>query len=138
MKTYPKVYLDDVVETQGKLFDKVAQDYPGTDTEKFINTYMNSHTRKYIDEGQAYVCTMNAEELLDYFVKTDRFKPTGGKALEGFMPDWIGEFYALYQWQYGMPSSDVVKKVPVRFLEKAYPGLHDLDLDLAVKKVGRQ
>ena len=32
--------------------------------------------------------------------------------------------------------SEVVKKVPVTFLVKAYGGLHDLDLDLAVKKVG--
>lgn len=29
-----------------------------------------------------------------------------------------------------------MKKVPVTFLVKAYGGLHDLDLDLAVKKVG--
>lgn len=138
MKTYPEVYLDDVVETQGRLFDKVSQEYPDTDTENFINSYMNSRTRRYIDDGQAYVCTMNADELLDYFMKTDGYNPVHGKAIEGFMPDWIGEFYALYQWSYKIPSSDVVKKVPVRFLEKAYPGMHDLDLDLAVKKVGRQ
>ena len=29
-----------------------------------------------------------------------------------------------------------MKKVPVTFLVKAYGGLHDLDLNLAVKKVG--
>lgn len=52
------------------------------------------------------------------------------------MPDWIGEFYAYYQWYYNIPSSEVVKKIPVSFLMKAYSGLHDLDLDLAVKKVG--
>lgn len=47
----------------------------------------------------------------------------------------IGEFYAYYQWYYNLPSSEVVK-VPVAFLEKAYGGLHDLELDLAVQKVG--
>ena len=52
------------------------------------------------------------------------------------MPDWIGEFYAYYQWYYNIPSSEVVKKVPVDFLVKAYAGLHDLDLALAVQKVG--
>jgi len=30
----------------------------------------------------------------------------------------------------------VIKKLPVDFLMKAYHGLHDLDLELAVKKVG--
>ena len=40
------------------------------------------------------------------------------------------------QWYYNMPSAEIIKKIPVDFLLKAYNGLHDLDLDLAVKKVG--
>lgn len=68
---------------------------------------MASKTRKSIDEAKAYVNTMSAPE-----------------------------FYAYYQWYYDIPSSEVVKKVPVSFLMKAYGGLHDLELDLTVKKVG--
>ena len=52
------------------------------------------------------------------------------------MPDRIGEFYAHYQWYYNIPSWEVIEKVPLDFLKKAYSGLHDLDLDLAVRKVG--
>ena len=85
--------------------------------------------------NKAYVNTMSASELWDYFCKTDGFKLKNGKAIEGFVPDWIGEFYAYYQWYYNIPSSEVVKKVPVDFLVKAYGGLHDLELDLAVKKL---
>lgn len=29
MRAYPDAYLSDVVENQGKLFDLVAQEYPG-------------------------------------------------------------------------------------------------------------
>ncbi len=36
-----------------------------------------------------------------------------------------------------MPSAELVEKIPVSFLKKAYPGLHDLELDLAVQKVGK-
>ena len=136
MPAYSEVYLDDVVENQGKLFDLVSQNYPDKDTADFINTYMTSKTRKSIDESQAYVNTMSAPELWDYFCKTDGFKMKKGKAMEGFMPDWIGEFYAYYQWYYNIPSSEVIKKVPVDFLVKAYGGLHDLNMELAVKKVG--
>lgn len=50
VRAYPEVYLNDVVENQGKLFDFVAQEYPDKDTEDFIRTYMNSKTRKNIDE----------------------------------------------------------------------------------------
>ena len=54
------------------------------------------------------------------------------------MPDWTGEFYAYSQWFYNIPSAEAIDKVPLNFLKKAYFGLHDLDLDLAVQKVGRQ
>ena len=137
MQSYPEVYLNEVVENQGKLFDMVSQVFPDNDTEDFIKSYMNSQTRKSIDDGQAYVNTMDAKTLWDYFVKTDKYELKPGKAMGGFMPAWIGEFYAYYQWYYNMPSADVIKKITIDFLKKAYHGLHDLELDLAVKKVGK-
>ncbi len=136
MRAYAKEYLSDVVENQGKLFDFVALSYPNYDTKDFITCYMTSKTRKAIDEGKAYVNTMSYKELLGYFLESDGYSLKEGKALEGFLPEWIGEFYAYYQWYYNIPSSELVKKVSLDFLKKAYPGLHDLDLELAVKKVG--
>ena len=136
MRAYADEYLNDVVESQGKLFDLVAQEYPNKDTEAFINTYMASKTRKSIDEAKAYVNTMDAKELWAYFTETENYHLREGKVMEGFMPFWIGEFYAYYQWYYNLPSAELVKKIPVSFLKKAYAGLHDLELDLAVKKVG--
>ncbi|MEE8808288.1 MAG: hypothetical protein SOI44_07730 [Lactimicrobium sp.] len=129
--------MDWVVETQGKLFDSVAVNYPDKDTKDFILSYMQSQTRKYIDESQAYVNTMDPQELWNYFLKTDHYQMKNGQALTGFLPDWIGEFYAYYQWYYNIPSAKLIKKVPIDFLIRAYPGMHDLDLELAVKKVGR-
>ena len=137
MVTYDEAYLSEVVENQGKLFDLVSQNYPEKDTAAFIEAYMNSKTRESIDLGQAYVMTMMPAELLDYFCKTEAFVLKDGESLQGFLPDWIGEFYAYYQWYYGISSCELVKKIPISFLKKAYPGLHDLDLELAVKKVGR-
>ena len=136
MRAYSNDYLKDVVENQGKLFDFVAQNFSDKDTEDFMKTYMQSKTRKSIDEAKAYVNTMSAKELWDYFTETENYVLKPGKALDGFMPDWIGEFYAYYQWYYNIPSWEVLKKVPLDFLKKAYYGLHDLELDLAVQKVG--
>lgn len=137
MRAYSEVYLDEVVENQGELFDLIAYKYPDKDTEDFINTYMKSRTRKAIDESQAYVNTMSAKELWEYFTEKEGYNLKPGEALEGFMPGWIGEFYAYYQWYYNVSSSEVVEKIPVSFLKKAYWGLHDLELDLAVEKVGK-
>ena len=137
MGAYSEVYLDEVVENQGKLFDFVAQTFPDKDTEDFIRAYMVSKTRKCIDESKAYVNTMNAKELWEYFSDTERYELKSGEALGGFLPDWIWEFYAYYQWYFDMPSKEVIQKIPIDFLKKAYYGLHDLDLDLAVQKVGK-
>ena len=136
MRAYAEVYLNDVVENQGKLFDLIAQNYPDMNTEDFIKTYMASKTRQAIDQAKAYVNTMDAKELLKYFMETEKYFMKPGRALEGFMPDWLGEFYAYYQWYYNIPSCEVIEKVPLDFLKKAYFGLHDLELDLAVQKVG--
>jgi len=138
MRAYSKDYLNDVVENQGKLFDFVAQNFSDKNTEDFIKTYMQSKTRKSIDEAKAYVNTMSAKELWDYFTETENYVLKSGKSIDGFIPDWIGEFYAYYQWYYNIPSSEVLKKVPLDFLKKAYYGLHDLELDLAVQKVGEE
>lgn len=137
MCAYSECYLEEVVENQGKLFDFIAQNYSDKDTEDFILKYMKSKTRKSIDEGQAYVNTMDAKELWDYFTDTEGYEMKPGQAMQGFMPDWIGEFYAYYQWYYDMASSSVIEKLPLNFMKQIYPGLHDLELDLAVKKVGR-
>ena len=136
MKAYSEVYLDDVVETQGKLFDLIAQKYPDMDTENFINTYMASKTRKAIDNSQAYVNTMDAVDLWNYFTNTENYKLKPGEALKGFFPKWIGEFYAYYQWYYNVPSIEVIQKLPINFLKKSYQSLSALDLELAVQKMG--
>ena len=136
MGAYSEAYLEEVVENQGRLFGYVAEKFPDKDTEDFIHAYMVSRTRKYIDESQAYVNTMDARELWKYFMDNDNYHMKPGKVMTGFMPDWIGEFYVYYQWYYDLPSAEVIEKIPVDFLQKAYAGFHDLELELAVQKVG--
>lgn len=135
---YSEAYLKEVVEAQGKLFDEVADYEKGIDVKQFICDYMVSKTRKFLDEGQAYILTLNAEELWNYFCKTENYKPMQGERMKGFSADWIGQFYAYFQWYYNIASKKVLEMVPLDFLQVAYYGLHDLELDLAVKKVGEQ
>lgn len=137
MRAYSESYLEQIVETQGRLFDQVASRYPDKDTEDFITAFMKGRTRKFIDDCQAYVITMSASELWAYFCKVDGYCLKNGKAMEGFLPDWIGEFYCYFQWYYNIPSREVIQRVPLDFLKRAYWGLHDLDLKLAVEKVGK-
>ena len=135
MNVYSKSYLKQVVETQGELFDMFARRYPNCDTDDFIVSYMNGRTRAAIDVGQAYVCTMSAEGLLERFLTVEGYCPHEGVPMKGFMPDWIGRFYAYFQWSEKKSSAETLNAVPLAYLKSAYPGLHDLELDLAVAKV---
>lgn len=104
----------------------------------FIEHYMNGRVRRLIDEGQAYLCTMGAEELFHYFLECEGYQIKYGEDIGGFLPNWIGQFYAYFQWIYKIPSREVFLRIPLGFLISGYAGLHDLDLDVAVKKVGEQ
>ena len=92
MRAYSQDYLNDVVENQGKLFDFVAQTYPDKDTEDFIKTYMTSKTRKSIDEAKAYVNTMDAKELWEYFTETEKYSLKSGKALDALCQTGLVNF----------------------------------------------
>lgn len=126
MNAYPECYLNEIVETQGKLFELVA-DSPSVDFDDFIEKYMASKTRNYLDRADAYLSNLNEKELFDYFCKVDGFLPKKGKTISGFAPDWIGQFYAQSQWQENIPSAALVKILPVGFMKSSYLGLPYLD-----------
>ena len=134
MVAYPECYVDEIVETQGKLFELIA-DSSDIDFDDFVENYMTSKTRTYLDRADAYVSNFLAKELYDYFCKVDGYSPKEGESLTGFAPDWIGQFYARSQWLENVPSAKLIKLLPVDFMKASYRGLHDLDLDLAVEKV---
>lgn len=139
MRAYSEAYLDHIVEQQGKLFDLVSQAYPVKHLFDFINTYMASKTRKAIDRSQAYVSTMDARDLMEYFTNTEgyQFEACPAEAAAGgFFPIWIGEFYAYYQWYYNISSAEIIQRLPVSTMQRMYYGLRDLTLELAVQRVG--
>ena len=138
MKAYDESYLNEIVETQGKLFEEIQEYVPHIDVSRFITEYMKSRTREYIDKAQAYVCTLDSKALWNYFCETDNFEPTIGEGIFGFAINWIGQFYAYFQWFFNISSKKVLELVPLDFIRAAYSGLHDLELELAVKKVGEQ
>lgn len=135
MAAYLKCYLDEIVETQGKLFEYVADATTSSNVDDFIEKYMRSKTRSYIDRADAYVSNMDVKSLFEYFCRVDGFKLQAGSNFAGFAPNWIGQFYAYYQWHTNLSSREVIERLPLDFMQAAYLGLHDLDLALAVEKI---
>ena len=135
---YSEAYLQDIAETQGALFERLQDIAPNIDGLDFIRTYMKSETRLFLDRGDVYLATLDPKGLFDYYQTEDANEVKQGTPLRGFAPNWIGQFYAQYQWQTGALSGDIVDRIPPKWLETAYPGLHDLDMRLAVEKVAAE
>lgn len=118
MKAYSESYLDEVCETQCKFFDYMLEKNPNLDCENFIISYIQSKTRSYIDNSQAYVMTLNYKDLYEYFFEVDDFKVKDGNRIDGFMLNWIGQFYSYYQWFYNIKSFKLAKKDSSFFFRK--------------------
>ena len=134
---YDISYRNEIVETQGRLFGRLARENPNCDGEDFITSYMKSDLRSRIDRAEARPANMTAAELKENFVRNGGYVFKPGEPLDGLSADWIGQFYAYAQWHWGIPSEELVNRIPIRTMRIVYPGLHDLDLGLAVEKVSQ-
>ena len=135
---YNAAYLQEISETQGTLFERLQDIAPEVDGLEFIRAYMKSDTRQFLDKGDVYLATLGPKGLMDYYQTEDAHEAKLGSPLCGFVPNWVGQFYAQYQWHTGELSSDIVEQIPPEWLASAYPGLHDLDMRLAVEKVAAE
>lgn len=129
-----KVYLDDVSECQGELFAYAADN--GIDVAEFTEFYLKSDIRRMIDESKPRFCAMLGKEIFEALdVKGVKHAET---EQNGFMAEWLGVFYSELQWALDISSSEVIERLPVKKAMRAYPGLHDLDMELAVKRIIKQ
>lgn len=133
---YDEIYLTQVVETQGKFFESLQDLDPPVDSQRVIDDYMRSDLRRQLDEGHAYFLTLGAKDLQTRLFQEVGGEPRAGEPLRGFLPNWIGRFYAYCQWYWNVPSAAIVEKLPVADMTSLYRGAHDLDLALAVRKIG--
>ncbi len=127
-------YLDDVAEEQGFVFETVAENNQ-IDLIDFITKYMTSEYKGHIDNRDAWYANQLYEEQLDYLSKQYKFKKTN-KKYDEVLAKWVGEFYAYLQAYKQVPSKTLIVRIPANKIYAMASGLHDIDMDLAVKKVG--
>ena len=143
---YDRIYLGDIVSKQGRLFLHIREVFPGIDEKWFIITFMKSNIRKMLDLGiPKYVGMTCIEWAHELFYEIGPGKPEDGIFIEadyrrgeewgGFLPQWVGMIYALYQWKYNIPSSRIIDILTLDFMEGAFPVLHQAGTETAVEKI---
>lgn len=126
MKDY---YVDDLAEETGKLFGYWAWNH--MDVDKLVTQYMNSRFRENADKRYARFCTQMWYDMADYFKGIP-----GEKRYDAVLCDWLGCFYTYLQQYTGKSSKEIINKYPFQKMYLKSNVLHDLDMDLAVRKAG--
>lgn len=128
---YADSYMDEIRETQGYLFEMVA--LKNLDFFDFVRKYMKSKLKNYIDYRSAVHSNMMGNEQFEWMEKNYKLKE--GCKVDFVLANWIGEFYAILQYNTKIESKDLVEILPPDKLFRMSRVLHDIDLDLAVDRV---
>ena len=126
MKDY---YLDDLAEETGRLFEYWAWNH--MDMDKMVTEYMSSHFRENIDKRNAKFCTQMWYEMAGQFNGI-----AGEKEYDSVLCNWLGCFYTYLQRHTGKSSREIIHEYPFHKMYLKSNVLHDLDMDLAVRKAG--
>ena len=136
MNAYSELYLDEIMNTQGDVFNDIRKALPGIDEKWFITEYMKGRVRRLLDHANPKFAAMPSPELIDYFIEEEQDgKYKRGEPWGGFLPMWSGMIYALYQWKYNIPSSELIDRLNLSDIERIFPALHQMGWDAAVEKI---
>ncbi len=122
-------YLSDVAEETGKLFEYWANN--NMDMDKMVTNYMKSHFRANVDKRYAKFCTQMWYDMAEHFDGIE-----GKDQYDFVLCNWLGQFYTYLQEYTGKSSDAIISEYPFNIMYPRSNTLHDLDMKLAVKKVG--
>ena len=136
MGAYDEMYVWDIQYTQGKVFDYIRDELPGADEKWFIEKYMRSNIRRLLDSANPKLAAKPAPELIHAFINREcGGEYQRGEQWGGFLPQWVGEIYSLYQWKYNVPSAKLIEMLPLDVMERVYIPGHQMGWEAAVKKI---
>ena len=135
-RAYDELYVDKIMRNQGKMFFYLREELPDADEKWFIEKYMRGNIRRLLDSANPKLAAKPAPELLHAFINREcggEYKRGGQWG--GFLPQWAGEIYSLYQWTYNVPSAELIDILPLSVMERLYIPGHQMGRDAAVKKI---
>lgn len=136
MAAYSELYVGEITENQGDMFLNIRDVLPGVDEKWFIEEWMKSETRSHLDNAYPKWAGMMPVELIWWFINNEKNgEYKRGAKWGGFLPQWVGIMYSLYQWKYDVPSAQVIKDLPLDLMEECFNPFHEAGDEVAVVKL---
>ena len=121
-------YINDLAEETGNLFGYWANNRMNMDD--MVTRYLKSHFRENIDKRYAKFCTQTWSEMADKFEDVP-----GDETYDSTLCEWLGYFYTYLQGYTRQSSKELIELYPFQMMYHKANVLHDLDMELAVRKV---
>ena len=133
---YDEMYVGKITHNQGKMFFYLREELPDIDEKWFIEKYMRSDIRRLLDGANPKLAAKPAPELLYAFINREcGGEYQRGEQWGGFLLQWVGEIYSLYQWKYNIPSAKLIELLPLNVMERIYILGHQMGWEAAIKKI---
>ena len=130
---YDESYLDSMMQKTRYLFRIIARN--SQQAFDVITDYMISDYREYMDMGNPLYLNKTPKQILSSIGFDADFNAEISDLYDEFIFDWMADIYTLLQWQYGLWSKDIVKRIPPGILYKKYIPLHEASLDNGIRKL---
>lgn len=127
----PDYYIDDLAEETGILFRHWADNHLNMNL--MVTRYLGSRLREYADKRYAQYCTKSWYEMADQLPNI-----YGEQAYDAMLCEWLGYFYTYLQGFTKKSSRELIDQYPFREMYRRSNVLHDVDMELAIKKVVEQ
>jgi hypothetical protein len=126
---YNRLYLPDMRKNQAEMFEMACIRHPELDTRKLITEFMRSEYHRLIDQGHPGWANMPPGFWLKRYLNWSGVAPKclytdDAAPLDSLTAYWIGAIYALYQWEYAIPSAELVVLFDVGDMEHSFKLLH--------------
>ncbi len=130
---YPEIYLDSMRIKIKYLFRLAARNC--ANVYETIKRYMECEYRSYMDMGNPLYLNKSPKQILGSLgISIDPEKGIS-ENYDEFVLEWMADVYTCMQWKYGMPSAELVRKIPPEKLYMMYHPLHEASLQNGMEKL---
>ena len=132
-KAYDKCYLDDMIRKTRYLFKLIARNTK----EPFgaIQEYMEGQYRGCMDLGNPLYLNKTPKQILGSMGIAAKVEFEISEIYDECILEWMADVYTYLQWDYNLPSREIVEHIEPRQLYQSYSPLHEASLENCAEKL---
>lgn len=130
---YDECYLDMMYQKTRFLFKLMARNK--MDVFSVITDYMTGEYRHYMDMGNPLYLNKTPKQILGEMGYVPDVDADISWDYDELILEWMADIYVYLQWNYGLASAEIIKKIPPARLYQNYYPLHETSVSNGCSKL---